>query len=107
MSEISRRIRDAYIAALRSGVGLDTALGIALGEVDLMRFGYFRTDESSHNYLVPEEYVEEFDQAMETMDELAAINDMSQKFHAACNVFESEFSEFRIDGIRDYKVVMP
>jgi hypothetical protein len=72
-----------------------------------MKFGYLRTDESSHNYLVPEEYIEEFDQAMETMDELAATNDMSPEFYAACNVFESEFSEFRIDGIHDYKVVMP
>ncbi|MCK5318498.1 MAG: hypothetical protein KAJ55_11305 [Anaerolineales bacterium] len=72
-----------------------------------MKFGYFRTDESSHNYLVPEEVINDFDRDMETMDELAATNDMSPEFYAACNHFETEFGQYRIDGISNYKVVMP
>ena len=72
-----------------------------------MKFGYFRTDESSHNYLVPEEVIDEFDDAMETMDELAATNDMAPEFYAACNNFDNEFGQYRIGGFRSYKVVMP
>jgi hypothetical protein len=71
-----------------------------------MKFGYFRTDESSHNYLVPEEIIAEFDDAMETMDELAATTD-GPEFYAACSHFENEFGQYRIDGMRYHKVVMP
>jgi len=72
-----------------------------------MKFGYLRTDESSHNYLVPEEVINDFDRDMDEMDELAAIDDMSQKFYEACNYFEEHYGKYRIDGIRDYRVVMP
>jgi len=72
-----------------------------------MKFGYFRVDESSHNYLVPEEVINDFDAAMDEMDELAAIDDMSQKFYEACSRFDEKYGKYRIDGIYNYKVVMP
>ena len=72
-----------------------------------MKFGYFRTDESSHNYLVPEEVVDDFDRDMETMDELAAVGEMAPEFYAACSHFDESYGKYRIDGIRYYKVVMP
>lgn len=71
------------------------------------KFGYFRTDESSHNYLVPEEVIDDFDRDMETMDELAAIDAMAPEFYAACSHFEENYSKYRIDGISQYKVMMP
>ena len=72
-----------------------------------MKFGYFRVDEDSHNYLVPEEVIDEFDRDMETMDELAAVDMMAPEFYAACSHFDENYGKYRIDGIYDYKVVMP
>jgi len=72
-----------------------------------LSFGYFRTDESSHNYLVPEEIIRDFDKDMETMDELAATSEMSPEFYAACNHFDQNYGQYRIDGISEYRVVMP
>lgn len=72
-----------------------------------MKFGYFRVDESSHNYLVPEEIVAKFDKAMEILDDMAANEtEYADTFHEACAQFDNEFGKFRIDGIYDYKVVM-
>lgn len=72
-----------------------------------MKFGYFRTDESSHNYLVPEEVIFDFDADMDNMDHLAVYEDNSDKFHKACNEFDQNYGKYRIDGISEYKVVMP
>ena len=71
-----------------------------------MKFGYFRRDDDAHNYLVPEEVVKDFDDAMEYMYELSADSTKYMEFLDACNDFNEKFGKYRIDGISDYKVVM-
>ena len=72
-----------------------------------LSFGYFRTDESSHNYLVPEEIIRDFDADMDNLDHLAVYQDGSNKFHAACNEFDQNYGQYRIDGLGEYRIVIP
>lgn len=69
-----------------------------------MKFGYFRTDDDGHNYLVPEKEVKAFDTAIEQIEKAA---EYDTRWYDLINTFNEIYGKYRIDGIRDYKVVMP
>ena len=101
---IYQEIMDEYVEAVRSGTSQYDAFMIALERVKTMRFGYLRTDDDGHNYLVPEEEVKAFDLAIEQIEKAA---EYDTRWYDLINRFNEIFGKFRIDGISDYKVVMP
>lgn len=68
-----------------------------------MNFGYYRLDESMHEYVIPEELVADYD-ALEV-----AIDDAeweSQEWHDLIGTFIKRYDRYRIDTLNDFKVVM-
>lgn len=68
-----------------------------------MKFGYLRQDDDCHWYLVPEDKVEDFDKMKTKIEEClmytSAWDDLVCQFWSAYN-------DYRIDGYRNFKVVM-
>ena len=67
-----------------------------------MKFGYLRRDDDGHYYLIPEDYVAEFDERWEEVQE-ADEDDWDIETQ-----FIDDWGDYRVDGdYADYKVVMP
>ena len=69
------------------------------------RVGLLRNDDDGHNYLIPKRKAARFDQLMKEAagpfhddgDELENIN---------CRI-DSEFGDFRVDGIEEFDIIIP
>lgn len=68
------------------------------------RYGYIRNDDDGHNYLVPEDKLEQFENLYEAL--YANYSDPEAQFEAE-DAFNDFAGPFRIDGIEDLKVVLP
>lgn len=66
------------------------------------KYGYYRQDEDSHNYVIPEDLVSIFDSFMDEISGKRYID-----FPGAFNEFENKFSKYRINGeIYNMKILM-
>ncbi len=67
-----------------------------------MKFGYIRQDEDSHNYLVPENEVQDFDRLTKEMEN----HEDTDEWYDKVDEFNEKFAEYRINGIESLKVLM-
>jgi len=68
-----------------------------------MKYGRLRTDESSHNYLVPEDEVKLFD---ELTAQIYNENEYGDIWYEKIEEFNERFSGYRIDGTGDLRVLI-
>ena len=61
----------------------------------MSKIGYIRQDDSSHNYLVPEDVIDHFDKVVELSYE-----------DDNWDTFEELFGKYRIDGISNLKILI-
>lgn len=68
-----------------------------------MKFGILREDDDGHTYLVPEELVDRFDIALDNVNSSPMLSD---KWYDFVDRFSKQFSEYMVDGSRNFKVLI-
>ena len=68
-----------------------------------MKIGYLRTDDSSHNYIVPESEIAKFDKVNSKIE---GAEEESQIRHYLTDLFNKFFGEYRVDDISGMKILM-
>jgi len=70
-----------------------------------LKFGYLRKDDDCHDYVVPEEEVEAFDELIEKIE---STKWMSDEWNKLINEFNDKYWRYNLGGSTRYlKVVMP
>ena len=67
-----------------------------------MKFGYLRTDESGHEYIIPEELVKQFDSICRQID---VAQEDSDDWYDLCDQLDNEFGQYR-DNAYDKKILI-
>ena len=68
-----------------------------------MKFGYLRSDDDGHNYVVPEELIEEFDADQQALEETESEDD----YYRLINAWNDKWGAYNEGGsVSHYKVVM-
>jgi hypothetical protein len=68
-----------------------------------MKFGILRYDDDGHIYLIPEELVDRFDISL---DNINSSEFMSDKWYDFVNRFSDKFSQYMVDGSKNFKVII-
>lgn len=69
-----------------------------------MKFGYFRSDDDGHEYLIPEKLITEHDQLVYNIEHT---EEWSMEWYDLLDEYETKYGKYRVEGIKDYRIVMP
>ena len=59
-----------------------------------MKIGYFRKDESLHEYIIPEDEIKRFDEIMFDLEQ----NIFDEDYYDLCNEIDEKFGKYRVEG---------
>lgn len=65
--------------------------------------GYYRQDDDSHNYIIPENQIKYFD---EILDRLVSGTVHGDEYYDLESDFCNKFDRYRVDGVNDIKIIM-
>lgn len=68
-----------------------------------IKIGRIKQDINDHNYLVPDEKVNEFDASIKEIDETECYTDL---WYSLNDSFMESFGQYEIDGFEDLKILM-
>ena len=69
-------------------------------------YGYLRMDEDCHWYLIPEDFVGDFDSLMEELDEAWVESPYSEEWQKLADKFDDQFDGFRVNDPYKFKVLL-